>query len=207
MRSILSFGSFVVLREIWSVSSFGEISVFYTGYRCDSDEYHLDITFVWFVSLFDFSTVFENYGQLRWFLRLPVFRVFEKIGVLTPYFCGFHYDLFDGWKYNLFSFFIIFAGVGSGKTRLCLFPFSTTFSVFPPPLAPNLFSSLVDVIVDRVGPMGWYISDFSTWEVVDRVLFIIYLYILSITLCILHLYIATWIFGPLDILGSHELYK
>ena len=61
----LRFGSFAVLRENWSVSLFGEISEFCTGYRCDSGGYHLDITFVRFVSIFGFSAVFENYGQLR----------------------------------------------------------------------------------------------------------------------------------------------
>ena len=96
MRFVLRFGNFAVLRENWPVSPFGEISEFCTGYRCDSDGYHLDITFVRFVSTFMVFGIFGKTGQFRRFRCFPSFRVLFSFGVLTRDFHDFHDDLFDG---------------------------------------------------------------------------------------------------------------
>ena len=88
VRSVFCFGSFAVFRENWPVAPFGEFFEFFTKYGYDSDRYHLDIIFVCLYQLSRFSAVFEIYGQYRGFLRLPGFRVFPKIGVLTPDFRG-----------------------------------------------------------------------------------------------------------------------
>ena len=148
VRSILSFGSFVVLREIWPVSPLGEISVFYTGYQCVSDGYHLDITFVWFVSIFVFSAVFEKCGQLRWFLRLPVFRIFEKLEFWLHIFVAFIMIYMMDENIIYFHFSLFFTGIGSGKFRFGLFPIlAASFVLFD----PNLLFSLVAIFVDPSG--------------------------------------------------------
>ena len=161
VRSILSFGSFAVLREIWPVSPLGEISVFYTGYRCDMGGYHLDITFVWFVSIFGFSAVFEKCRQLRWFLRLPVFRVFEKLEFWLQIFVAFIMIYMMDENIIYFHFSLFSQDLKVANSDLASFRFWRLVSFYLiRTSSPHWWPSLLT----QMGPMGWYISDFSTWE-------------------------------------------
>ena len=100
---------------------------------------------------------FSGFREMRAVTLIYAFTrisCFWEIGVLTPDFRGFHYDLYDGWKYNLFSFFIIFGDLEVANSDLASFRFWRLVSFYLiRTSSPHWWPSLLT----QVGPMGWYI--------------------------------------------------